>query len=597
MNREEVCLRPQFKRVLRLYGFDNPDSFLVDSCPESSTTTTMQPVTPMSVSTQPVTPMSVSTQSMTPMSVTTEGTVLTEMTPTSQVIQISTNITNGSASEISTVVTEFPAKVTYLGDASFTISNINTNVTNTSPSMNSQTDTMVVDIETQPHIRPIETSTNQYGTTDLINEEESISSNEVEIISENPNESITNTSPSMNFQTNTMVIDIDTQPYIRPIELSTNQLGTTVSINEEVPKLINNKIEVINEKLNKSIVAETIVAGTTPIISNDTTMTAEVNMIQNKSMDFGSSTINSQTKNIINTISNNELDINKPIETITFTTQLYEKTTNDAFFTTISADIVDTSDVTFLPSNSYVTSTKNEPSNTIVPSLESTLQIFPDETSNIIKHIPVENTTETMISTTNKLTTDIDETTESIDTGSTIEIISSTKPMSYDDSTTNKFQTNTIPITMTNKIELNNNDITTVNENPMYTTDVLPTVVNSNNVTENEIINEAESNQHYQIAFLDKKIARSMETNDLPTFNVEFVVRKEDIQVQCNETKKKPFIKPDKILTEYPKNSGISVKLRELKKRRRRYLEQCKFKNYLLPTYIIINTHKMYIFK
>lgn len=561
MNREEVCLRQQFKRVLRLYGFDNPNSFLIDSCPESSTTTTTQP--------------------MPPVSVTTEGTVLTEMTPTSQVIQISTNITNGSASEISTVVTEFPAKVTYLGDASFTISNINTNVINTSPSSSSQTDMMLVDIETQPYIRPIETSTNQQGIKDSINDEESKSS--TEIISKKPNESKKNTSPSMNFQTDTMVIDIDTQPHIRPIESSTNQQeGITVSINEDEPKSPLNEIEVINEKLNKSMVAETIVASTTPIISNDPTMTAAATVTEIMSMDYSSSTINSQTEKFINTTSNSELDT-LPIKTTTFTSPLHEKTTDNEFYTKANSDIFDIDDVTTLPNNSYATSTKNEPDNTVAPSTESTLQTVSDETSNVMngQHVLVENKVETIMSTTNKLTAGTDETTESIDTSNTTEIISSTKPMFNDDSATKEFQTSTIPIIITDqttpftKSELNNNDIITVSENPIYTTDVSSTVVNSSAATENEIINEAESNQNYQIAFLDKKTARSMESKDLPTFNVEFVIRKEDIQVDCNQTKKKTFIKPDRILTEYPKNSGISVNLRETKKRRRRYLDQC----------------------
>ncbi|VVC33015.1 Serpin domain [Cinara cedri] len=503
MNREEVCLRPQFKRVLRLYGFDNPNNFLVDSCPESSTTTTT------------------TTQPMPPMSVTTQGTVLTEMTPTSQVIQISTNITNGSASEISTVATEFPAKVTYLGDASFTISNINTNVTSTSPSMNSQTDTMVVDIETQPHIKPIESSTNQQRITDSINEEESKSSNEKEFISKKPNESITNISPPMNFQTDTMMTFVDS---------------------------------------------------TTPIISN--TMTAAATVTQVMSTDYNRNTINSKAEKIIDMTS--VLDTN-PIETTTSTTQLYKKTTDITFNTTSNVDILDAGNATILPSNSYVTSTKNEPDNTIVPSTENTLQTISDETTNMMndQYALLENMVETMMSTTNKLTTGTDETTQSMDTSSTIEIIPSTKTIFNDDSSaTKEFQTNIIPITSTDqttsftKFELNNNDIITVNEN------VLSTTVNSTNVTENEIINEAESNQHFQIAFLDKKTARSMASNDLPNFNVEFVVRKEDTQIDCNRTQKKNVIKPDRILTEYPNNSGISVKLRESKKRRRRYLEQ-----------------------
>jgi len=172
-------------------------------------------------------------------------------------------------------------------------------------------------------------------------------------------------------------------------------------------------------------------------------------------------------------------------------------------------------------------------------------------------------------------------------------IIPSTKPTLNSDGTTvitaAAFETNRISeksrirTTALAKFGLNSNDyVTTTDEVVMSTImDVSSTDFNnlSNTATENDIIKVAESNRHYQIAPLQEK-KRSLETNDnLPTFNVEFVVRKEDIRADCNQTRKRTIIKPDRILAEYPKNSGISIKLRELKKRKRRHLQKCKFSN------------------
>lgn len=480
MSREEVCLRPQFRRVLRLYGFDDPNSFLIDSCPESATST-IEP----------------------PMSVTTHGTVVTEITPISQVIQVSANITNGSASDISTVATEFPAKVTYIGDASFTISNIDTN-----------------------------------------------------------------TNLPMNSQTVTMIVDVETQPQIRPLESSTNQPDTTVSINEFQSKLPN-EIEVTVIKSKESTVTEKIVESTTSIILNDSMM-AEATVTQ-MNIDLSSNAAtNLQTNKIIDT-TNNSNSRTSPSEM--FTTRSQESTTDDTFYTS-RANFFSVNDETNLPSKSYVTSTENNLMDITITSTDSTTigNVFNEP--NIIndKDTSNKNTMETSI-------------TKSMNTESTADIIQSTKSMSSGDTVTTDFEINTIPSKIINDIipstksELNNDEVTTITENVMFTTDVSSTILNSRNTTENDILKEAESNQHYQIVPLENKSARSIQSNDgLPTFNVEFVVRKEDIRTNCNQTRKKTLIKPDRILTEYPTNSGVSITLRESKKRRRRHLDQCNFK-------------------
>lgn len=481
MSREEVCLRPQFKRVLRLYGFDDPNSFLIDSCPESATST-IQP----------------------PMSITTHGTVVTEITPISQVIQVSANITNGSASDISTVATEFPAKVTYIGDASFTISNIDTN-----------------------------------------------------------------TNLPMNSQTVTMIVDVETQPQVRPIESSTNQPETTVSINE-VQSKFPNEIEVTDIKSKESIMAEKIDTSTLPITLNDPMM-AEATVTQ-INVDFSSSAAtNLQTNKIIDA-TNNSKSRTSPTEM--FTTLLQESTTDDTFYTS-SANVFSVNDETNLPSKLYVTSTENNLMDVTITSIESTVTDDAFNRQNTMNDKDASNTN------TMEIITSI---TKSMNTESTADIIQSTKPMSNGEPVTTEFEMNTIPTKMTNDIipstksELNN-EIATVTENVMLTTDVSSTGLNSKNITENDIIKEAESNQHYQIVPLENKSARSIQSNDdLPTFNVEFVVRKEDIKINCNQTRKKTLIKPDRILTEYPTNSGISITLRESKKRRRRHLDQCNFK-------------------
>lgn len=511
MSREEVCLRPQFKRVLRLYGFDDPNGFLIDSCPESAITTT---------------------RPLPPMSVTTHGTVVTEIVPTSQIIRVSTNVTNGSASDLSTVATELPANVTYMGDTTFTISNIDTN---TNLPMNSQTDMMVVDVETRPNTRPTESSTSQADTTVLINEQEA--------------------EPS-------------------------------------------NKIRTADEKPNGWSATETLIASTTPITSDDPAMAATT--VMQTSMDaVRSYTLYSLADQLTDTTNDNNEPRTRAAETST--TRLRESTTDG----TTLADVLDANDDTFSSGDSYTSSTGNQVDITAVGSTESvpktTTENKPDTTDD--SYVLAGNTTEAITSTTTgevTTTADTDETrANSTDNGNTAEtLIPYTKSM-YNDATvmttTTTSETNTIPdkssvqTTASVKSELNNNDyVTTTGEDmPFTATDVSSTTVNNlSNTTENEIIKVAESNRHYQIAPLqDKK--RSLESNDnLPTFNVEFVVRKEDIlRADCNQTRKRTVIKPDRILTEYPKNSGVSIKLRESKERKRRHLQRCNFKKRTIRIY------------
>jgi len=502
MSREEVCLRPQFKHVLRLYGFDDPNGFLIDSCPESAVTTT---------------------RPLPPMSVTTHGTVVTEIVPTSQIIRVSTNITNGSASDISTVATELPANVTYMGDTTFTISNIDTN---TNLPMNSQTDMMVVDIETRPNTRPTESSTNQAETTVLINEQE--------------------------------------------------------------PKP-SNKIKVADKKPNGWAATETLIASTTPITSNGPVMAATT--VTQTSMDAVSSyTLNSLADQLTDTTNDNYESRISAAETST--TRSRESTTDDTTLT----DVFDANDETFSPGDSYTSSTGNRADITAIGSTESAPKTTTENNANTTNdsYVLAGNMTEAITSTTGEVTTTTaytDETrTNSTDNSNTTETLIPYTKSVYNDATvatTAASETNTIPekstvqTTASVKSELSNNDyVTTTGEDMMSTTtDVSSTTVNNlNNTTENEIIKAAESNRHYKIAPLqDKK--RSLESNDnLPTFNVEFVVRKEDIlSADCNQTRKRTVIKPDRILTEYPKNSGISIKLRESKKRKRRHLQRCNF--------------------
>lgn len=501
MSREEVCLRPQFKRVLRLYGFDDPNSFLVDSCPESPSTT-MQPI-----------------------SVTTHGTVVTEMTPTSQTIQISLNTTTGSASNISTVVTELPAKVTYVGDASFTISNIDTN---TNLPMNSQTVTMVVDIETQPHVMPIESTTNQVESTVLTNEQEP-------------------------------------KPY--------------------------NEMEVTDTKPNELVATEKLVASTTPIVIDDPMIQAAATVTQ-INVDYTSNTKSSQIDKIIDAINNN--NETRSSSTETFTTRSRESSSDDDTPNTSSVDAFIAKDDTVLSNNLYVATMKINPDTTIAyteSTMKTTIENELQESNTAMddKNVQIENSTESIMSTANETVTKKIKTTESMNADNTTEIILSSKSMSNGGDATTTFEMNTIPTITTDqtmpstKFELNNDISTDYDENLIpttTTTKVPPTTMSSNNTTENEIIKGAESNQHYQIASLENKSARYLGSNDdLPTFNVEFSVRKEDIQTNCNQTRKRTIIKPDRILTEYPKHSGISIALREPKKRKRRHLEQCNFKN------------------
>lgn len=522
MSREEVCLRPQFKQVLRIYGFDNPNNFLVDSCPQSAMTT-IKPIQPMSV--------------------TTHGTVITEMTPTSQMIQVSANLTNATVSDMSMAATDRPAKVTYLGDATFTISNIKTN---TNQPMKSQTDMMVVDIETQPNLRPIESSTNQVETTVLINKQNPKPSSKAGITDKPPKTSIAST----NFVTESTMITSDDPMMVE---------ATKISVTE-------------------------IISG-----HNDVTK--------------------SQFEKMIGTKNNNGESHTDPKEIST--KHFHGSTSTDD--TSITENMLDDNPRTVLVSESFVTPTENKLDATDVFT-DNTLNATNDHFSSTInnrmdskiedivnnvseKYVLVKNMTETMMSTefiamtTNeyKMTND---NLFNIEVDNTADTTPPTTFKSNDgDRSITTFGITSIPSTPTSvedkskpstKLGFNNDDDTTtiVYENIMSTTDVLSTTPNLSSATENEIIKEAESKQHYEIASLENKNARSMESNDsLPTFNIEFVVRKEDLLTGCNQTRKTTIIKPDRILTEYPKNSGVSITLRKSKKRRRRHLEQCNFQN------------------
>lgn len=526
MSREEVCLRPQFKQVLRIYGFDDPNNFLVDSCSQSAMTT-LKPVPPMSV--------------------TTHGTVITEMTPTSQMIQVSTNITNASASDVVMVATDRPAKVTYLGDATFTISNIDVN---TNQPMKSQTDMMVVDIDTQPNLRPIESSTNQVETTVLIKKLSPEPSGEVEV-TEKP-----------------------------------------------APK--------------KSFTATNVVTESSTLVASDDPMTAVAATVTQMSLSNHNYVTNPQFAEITETRNNSgEPSLADPVDIST--KNFYESTTtaDDPLYTSITEHVLDiVNPRTVLPSDLSVASTKNVPHVTTVAFTDDTPDTTAvDQLGSIIdvrmdpkiiddadngKYVLVKNMTET-----NEITTDDYKMTDSNLFG--FEVDSTTAPITLESNYGDRSNITPFEVTSTSAIPTsavvdksalsvksgfnNDDDINTtagttiVDENVMTTTDVvLSTTPNIYNTTENEIIKEAESKQHYEIASLENKSARSMESNDsLPTFNIEFVVRKEDLRAGCNHTGKKTIIKPDRILTEYPKNSGVSITLRKSKERRKRHLEQCNF--------------------
>lgn len=596
MSREEVCLRPQFKRVLRLYSFDDPNNFLVDSCPESIASTTQQ---------------------LQPISVTTHGTVVTEIIPTSQSIQVSTNITNETASDTSTVATDVPAKVTLVSDTTFTISNVDTN---TNQPANSQADMMIIDIETQPQTRPIESSTNLVETTILNNDQELKSSNEVEVTNLKPNElistdkilesttSITSNDPmmalatvtqtmTMDYSNNTMksqtnmIIDAttDSESFTNPTEMSTSQSKKKNIINDtsyasslnvfdvNAETTLPNNLYVTSLKNKPNItVGSTESIGEkntiddkyvfTENIKKDMTSTTNEFMIdlgkteKTKIMDDGSTfVITPSTKSMSNII-----DVTTAIETNSIPIKVTDQTTPS-----INSELVNNDLTTNSANIIFTMANTNDEKNTMNG-----------------KYVFTENIEDGITSTTSEFMTDPNKTerTKIMDDGNTLVIIPSTKSMSDINDVTTTFETNSIPIKVTDQTtpsinsELNNNDVTTNSANLISTTEVFSTVLDSRKVTENEILKEAESNQHYQIASIDKKSARSIEPNDsLPTFNVEFVVRKEDFQTDCNQTRKKTVIKPDRILTEYPTNSGISITLRESKKRRRRHLEQCNF--------------------
>jgi len=465
-------------------------------------------------------------QPLHPMSVTTHGTVVTEITPTSQIIQVSTNITNGSASDTSTVATEIPAKVTYVGDASFTISNIDTN-----------------------------------------------------------------TNLPMNSQTVTMIVDIDTQPHTMPLDFSTNQATTTVLINEQEPKS-SNEIEVTSTKLNESLTTEEIILSTIPITSDDL-MTGAATVTQTN-IDFKSGELNSPIKKIPELINNSESSTS-PTDIFTTTWSQHESTTDSLSYITIEDVFTSVNNEIISPSNSYVTPHKDNPDITIIPSTEIPFKTTVNNELNG-PHTEMENkypffgnTVESIMTTNNELKIDTDETTKSMDvvrsSSSSSQIISSTNSIINNDGATMEMETNTVLKKITDQTmpytnsKFNNNQVTAVADNLISSTDIPTTTVSSSNTIENEIIREAESNQHYQIASLEKKSARSMESiSNLPTFNVEFVVRKEDIRNNNNHTRKMTIIKPDRILTEYPSNSGVSITLRGSTKRRRRHLNQCNFK-------------------
>lgn len=426
MSREEICLRPQFKQVLRLYGFDDPNSFLIDSCRQN--TATMTTVKPMQ-----------------PMSVTTHGTVVAEMTPTSQMIQVSTNLTNASVA-----ATDRPAKVTDATDAVFTVDK------NTNSPMNSGTDTMAVDIETEPNVMPVE-------------------------------------------------------------PLSTG--GTEAAPNGES---------------NGSTAAADDVAGasaTTPIgstVADPVTTPTDLQTDQTISATAdgrGSHAAETSTEGVRGTAATLASSSDGP-----FVTQ------GDAVVDgRIDAD-GDKYNEAFVVGGRTTTA---EPGNAATAAVD-------DGTAGTTVRVAADTAVEAATTPSARAAEDADRTTAAITTSGP------------DDGTT-----------MSDVVEY-------------VTTGRL------SDAAENEIVNGAESNRHYRVASLENKSARSIPSADgLPTFNVEFVVKKEDLRPGCNRTRKKTIIKPDRVLMEYPKNSGVLITLRKSeKRRRRRHLEQCNSleKNYTTRT-------------
>lgn len=453
MSREEICLRPQFKQVLRLYGFDDPNSFLIDSCRQNTATmTTVKPTQPMSV--------------------TTHGTVVAEMTPVSQMIQVSTNLTNAPAA--SAAATDRPAKVTDATDAVFTV------VKNTNSPMNSGTDTMVVDIETESNVVPVEPLS--AGGTEAAPDRQ-------------PNGS-------------TAAVAADDVAGAS----TTTPIGSTVADSVTAPT---------DTQTDQTIGATDDGGGSRAA----ETSSEGVRGTAATTVDPAAATRASSSDSLFVTQSDAVVDVridDKHYEAIRGRTTIAEP--GDAATATVDDGTAGTT------VRVAADTTAAEAATTPSAGAASTTTAAAPETA--AGAVAVE---------------DADRTTAAIATPGP------------DDGTT--------------------------------TSDVVEygTTARSSDAAENEIVNGAESNRHYRVASLEDKSARSMPAaDDLPTFNVEFVVTKEDLQPGCNRTRKRTIIKPDRVLTEYPKNSGVSITLRksEKRRRRRRHLEQCNSleKNYTICT-------------
>lgn len=431
MSREEICLRPQFKQVLRLYGFDDPNSFLIDSCHQNTATmTTVKPTQPMSV--------------------TTHGTVVAEMTPTSQMIQVSTNLTNASVA-----ATDRPAKVTDVTDAVFTVDK------NTNSPMNSGTDTMAVDIETEPNVMPVEP----------------LSTGGTEAASDGESNGPTATADDVAGAS------------------ATTPIGSTV--------------------------ADPV---TTPTDSQtDQTIGATAD-------DRGSHAAETSTEGVRGTAA-----------------------------TTVG------------PAAATLASSSDGP---FVTQSDAVVDARIDANGDKYNEAFVVGGRTTTAEPGNAATATVDDGTA----GTTVRVAADTAVGAATTPSTEDADRTTAAITTSGP-----DDGTTMSDVVEYVT-----TGRLSDAAENEIVNGAESNRHYRVASLENKSARSMPSADgLPTFNVEFVVTKEDLRPGCNRTRKKTIIKPDRVLMEYPKNSGVSITLRKSeKRRRRRHLEQCNSleKNYTIRT-------------
>lgn len=496
MSREEVCLRPQFKRVLRLYGFDNPNSFLADSCPDVVTTTVQ------------------------PMSVTMHGTVVTEMTPSSQTIQVNANITDapaGDATVASATEASVSAKVTYMGDASFTISNVDAN---TNVPMNSQSDAMIVDIGTRPYVRPIGPSTDRAGTTFPVGDEEPKSSEEIAITDTRPTEWLTTESLVFGSSSIATRIATGTTPIAADDLITTGMV--TMTLHTDPPRI---------DKVNAD-------AG------EPFTVTAETAVVKGLSPNLSSSAVSQDSSGAQTAI----------VDILTITTDPVATTIHQPNDLGLPATTVNSGDVTTPTTNGSfgADTTTDDHSNAPIGTVPSAKLIFEGDatdTTTVFQTAAIETTGQTTFTTAAAYRAAGDSSTIVVGEPTTTE--SDGSPMT----------------TVGERVTLDRREASSPSTDP--------------NSTENEIIKEAESNQHYQVSSLEKKRARSMLSADgLPTFNVEFVVRKEDVQYNCNQTRKRTIIKPDRILTEYPKDSGVLIRLRELSnKRKKRHLGQCNKKN------------------